>query len=80
MDNLNRINEDLESIDNFDDLSELAFNDLFRSLIEGNPIKILKMEGTSEIIKEMIEHFSDREEYEKCAKIISVLKKCGQIS
>jgi len=80
MDNFNRIDEDLESIDNFDDLSELAFNDLFRSLIEGNPVKILKMEGTHEIIKEMIEHFSDREEYEKCAKIISVLKKCGQIS
>lgn len=80
MDNLNRINEDLESIENFEDLSIMAFNDLFRSLTEGNPIKILKMEGTSEIIKEMVDHFVEREEYEKCAKIISVLKKCGQIS
>lgn len=79
MEDLNRINWDLESIEDFDDLSELAFNDLFRSLLEGNAVRILKMEGTSEIIKEMIQYFSDREEYEKCSKIISVLKKCGQI-
>jgi hypothetical protein len=74
MEGLNRINQDLESIEDFDDLSVMAFNDLFKCLIEGNPRRILKMEGTTEIIKEMIEHFTEREEYEKCAKIVSILK------
>jgi hypothetical protein len=74
MEDLNRINPDLESIEDFDDLSIMAFNDLFKCLTEGNPVRILKMEGTTEIIKEMIEHFTEREEYEKCAKIVSILK------
>jgi hypothetical protein len=74
MEGLNSINENLESIEDFDDLSVVAFNDLFKCLTEGNSARILKMEGTTEIIKEMIEHFSEREEYEKCAKIVSILK------
>jgi hypothetical protein len=74
MDNLNRINEELESIEDFEDLSIMAFNDLFKCLTEGNPVRILKMEGTTEIIKEMMDHFIGREEYEKCAKIASILK------
>jgi hypothetical protein len=74
MDNLNRINEELESIEDFEDLSVMAFNDLFKCLTEGNPVRILKMEGTTEIIKEMMDHFIGREEYEKCAKIASILK------
>jgi hypothetical protein len=74
MDNLNRINEELESIEDFEDLSIMAFNDLFKCLTEGNPVRILKMEGTTEIIKEMMDHFIGREEYEKCAKIALILK------
>jgi hypothetical protein len=70
----NRINEELESIEDFEDLSIMAFNDLFKCLTEGNPMRILKMEGTTEIIKEMMDHFIAREEYEKCAKISSILK------
>jgi hypothetical protein len=71
---LNGINNNLESIEEFEDLSDLAFNDLFKCLSEGNPVRIMKMEGTSEIIKEMMDHFIKREEYEKCAKITSILK------
>ena len=74
MENLNRINDDLESVETFDDLSDIAFNDLFVCFTQGNPERIIKMEGTLEIIKEMMSYFVEREEYEKCSKVSSILK------
>lgn len=75
MENLNGINKELESVENFDDLSDIAFNDLFMCFTQGDSQRILKMEGTTEIIKEMISFFIEKEEYEKCSEINLILKK-----
>lgn len=80
MEDLNEINKISPTEDYLDDLSLIAFNDLFTCFTEGNPTRIMKMEGTEVTIKEMLDHFAKREEYEKCSEIILILKKINKSS
>jgi hypothetical protein len=58
-----------------DDSINEAYNDLYRCLEFSSAKYIVSREDAKETLKSMIDHFSAREEYEKCALIYSILKK-----
>lgn len=52
-----------------------SYNSMYECFLIGNPINLAKKIGGSGIINEMINHFSSREEYEKCAFLSKILEK-----
>lgn len=72
MENINSIKEDIQLID--DSIVE-AYNNLYECLKSPNIDYILLKNDAMETLKSMLDHFSEEEEYEKCALIHSILKK-----
>jgi hypothetical protein len=72
MENLKESNSFDSSID--DSIDE-AYNDLYKCLEFSGERYIVSREDSKETLESMIDHFSAKEEYEKCALICSILKK-----
>jgi hypothetical protein len=75
MENINKIDEKICYID--ESIAE-AYNDLYECLKSPNIDYILSKNDCKSTLESMLSYFSGEEEYEKCALICSVLKKCKQ--
>ena len=72
MENINSIKSETQLID--DSISE-AYNDLYECLKSPNIGYILSKNDAEDTLRSMLDHFTEGEEYEKCALIYSILKK-----
>jgi hypothetical protein len=72
MENIKEINSFDSSIE--DSINE-AYNDLYRCLEFSGARYVASRDYAKETLESRIDHFSSREEYEKCALICSILKK-----
>jgi hypothetical protein len=72
MENLKESNSFDSSIE--DSINE-SYNDLYKCLEFSGARHIVSRRDAKETLESMIDHFSSREEYEKCALICSILKK-----
>ncbi len=52
-----------------------SYNSMYECFLIGNPVNLAKKIGGSGIINEMVNHFSLKEEYEKCAFLSKILEK-----
>lgn len=75
MENFEKIISD-EILDNeISSQIEEAYNSMYECFLIGNPINLAKKIGNKDKIREMIEHFSAREEYERCDFLSKILEK-----
>jgi hypothetical protein len=54
---------------------DLAYCSMYECFTLGNPVKIAKKIGSRKEIEDLIEHFTSKEEFEKCHFLSEILKK-----
>ena len=72
MENIHNIEDETQIIE--DSISE-AYNNLYECLKYPSIDYIISKNGSKDTLRDMLEHFTATEEYEKCTLIYSILKK-----
>jgi hypothetical protein len=75
MGNFEKILNDEMLDDEISSQIEESYNSMYECFLVGNPINLARKIANPGKIKEMIDHFSSREEYEKCGFLSKILEK-----
>lgn len=74
MENIEKIHEEKLDAEISSQINE-AYNSMYSCFMLGDPVRIAKKIGSKDQIEDMVNYFSDREEYEKCHFLSKILEK-----